>query len=129
MIDCEADRILDILTQAAEVNITGEYYNFILTSLVRKTNSVISIILSIGIVQDAHTLEFGELKYRHSNITTFRMLELNGSGIDDAVRDWLPNKQGKIISLPPQSVKVSPQTGRCHNLVGYLVADWYGVAV
>lgn len=58
-------------------------------------------------LQDAHTLDFGELKYRHVNITSLRIVDVNSTAVDDAVKDLEVNRKNRNVRLKPQSLKVS----------------------
>lgn len=55
VLDCGVEKVLDVLNQAVVVKLLEEYQSYIITTF------------------DAHTIDFSELKYSRSNITTFRL--------------------------------------------------------
>ncbi|XP_066147480.1 glutamate receptor ionotropic, kainate 2-like [Euwallacea fornicatus] len=57
ILDCKADRILEILKQASEVKLLEDYHSYVLTDL------------------DAHALNWAEFKDISSNISTIRLID------------------------------------------------------
>ena len=76
VLDISADKIVDLLRQAAEVKMMEEYQSYIITSL------------------DTHTIEFEELKYMRANITSLRIMDPTSYDLKNAVHDWI---QGQWI--------------------------------
>ncbi|XP_022911458.2 glutamate receptor ionotropic, kainate 2-like [Onthophagus taurus] len=70
ILDCSPDKIIGFLQQASIYNLTGEYYNYILTSL------------------DAHTLDFADIIDYGANITTLRLIDPNSEQIKYMVKDF-----------------------------------------
>lgn len=85
VLDCAADKVLEVLNQAIVVKMLEEYQSFILTSL------------------DAHTIDFSELKYSRSNITTFRLYNPDSVDAETAIHDW---RQGEYRSKERYTVAV-----------------------
>lgn len=63
LIDCAPAKVLRLINQAVDVNMTKEYERFIITSL------------------DAHVLDFGNLRYSFANFTAFRMMNPNDTEV------------------------------------------------
>lgn len=88
ILDCDNDRIIDILKQAHEVNLLDFFYSYLITSL------------------DAHTLDFAELNTR-ANITLIRIVDPDSSILNNAVRDWEYGEMNnnRAINILPNKVK------------------------
>lgn len=52
---------------------------------------------------DAHTIDFGDLKYGRSNVTGFRMIDPLNHDLKNAVNDW---EQGEIRNGRPAHINV-----------------------
>ncbi|XP_028155734.1 glutamate receptor ionotropic, kainate 2-like isoform X1 [Diabrotica virgifera virgifera] len=70
ILDCEADRIMDILRLAQELKLLSEFHSYILTNL------------------DSHTLNWSELGSIRSNITAMRLLDPESINMKNAALVW-----------------------------------------
>ncbi|KOB79074.1 Glutamate receptor, ionotropic kainate 2 [Operophtera brumata] len=70
VIDCPADRILEYLRQANEVQFFEDFMTYVLMSL------------------DAHTIDLGELRYGLSNVTCLRIFDHSDSRTKSYLADW-----------------------------------------
>lgn len=53
-------------------------------------------------------MEFGNLKHTDANITSFRIVDVNSPGVDDAARDWEARlKETSKIQFNRQQLEVS----------------------
>lgn len=88
IIECHPDRIIDILKQADEVKMMGEYQSYILTSL------------------NAHTIDFDEIRTFSSNITSLRLFDTTSHELKASVNDWeLREKQNdKTFHISPDHI-------------------------
>ncbi|XP_039444808.1 glutamate receptor ionotropic, kainate 2 [Culex pipiens pallens] len=89
ILEVHPDKILEILRQAKEVKMLEEYQSYIITSL------------------DAHTLDFEELKYSRSNITTLRLMDTKSFDIKNAVHDWEQGeaRMKRVFRVSPEHVR------------------------
>lgn len=89
VLDVSADKILDILRQAKEVKMLEEYQSYIITSL------------------DTHTLDFEELKFERSNITSIRLMDTKSYDVKNAVHDWEQGekRQHRNFRVSPEHVR------------------------
>ncbi|CAH1400966.1 unnamed protein product [Nezara viridula] len=71
VLDCATERIIDVLKQAKQVKMLGDYHSYVLTSL------------------DAHTLDYSELKLSTTNITTLRLVNPQRHYVQSTVQDWV----------------------------------------
>lgn len=74
LIDCAPAKVLRLLNQAVDVNLTREYERYIITSL------------------DAHVLDYGALRYSLANFTAFRMMNPDGEEVMNRVLEWRSNE-------------------------------------
>nr|QRN45440.1 ionotropic glutamate receptor kainate 2-like isoform X4 [Carausius morosus] len=70
LIECDTDHIVDILRHARDVNMLGDYENYLFTCL------------------DAHTLNYIEFQPFMTNITFLRLINPSSPEMQDAMRDW-----------------------------------------
>ncbi|XP_055588380.1 glutamate receptor ionotropic, kainate 2-like [Uranotaenia lowii] len=89
ILEVHPSKILEILRQAKEVKMLEEYQSYIITSL------------------DAHTLDFEELRYSRSNITTLRLMDTKSFDIKNAVHDWEQgeSRMKRIFRVSPEHVQ------------------------
>ncbi|XP_014272498.1 glutamate receptor ionotropic, kainate 2 isoform X2 [Halyomorpha halys] len=72
VLDCATERIIDVLKQAKQVKMLGDYHSYVLTSL------------------DAHTLDYSELQLSDTtNITTLRLVNPQRHYVQSTVQDWV----------------------------------------
>uniref|UniRef100_A0A8D9EDR1 Glutamate receptor ionotropic, kainate 2 n=1 Tax=Cacopsylla melanoneura TaxID=428564 RepID=A0A8D9EDR1_9HEMI len=90
LLDCAVDKIVTILKQAQEVNLMGNYQNYILTNL------------------NAHTIDFGDFNPGEANITAVRMINPNSPTIRSIMNGWIyeGNEQGKALTVKAETVKI-----------------------
>lgn len=90
ILDCNVDRVLEILRQANKVKMLEEYQSYIITS------------------PDAHTLDFSQLDYNRANITTFRMINPTSVYAETAVHDWRQGEYRKNgqVAVAADKIKV-----------------------
>lgn len=90
VLDCGVEKVLDVLNQATVVKMLEEYQSYIITGL------------------DAHTIDFSELKYSRSNITTFRLYDSNNVDAETAIHDWRQDeyRTNGQYSVAPNKIKV-----------------------
>ncbi|XP_014247084.1 glutamate receptor ionotropic, kainate 2-like isoform X2 [Cimex lectularius] len=87
ILDCSTDKIIDILEQAKQVNMMGDYHSYVLTAL------------------DAHTIDFGDFKAGKTNITTLRLVDPGRAKVQNAVQDLkYYDKMGFFSKLSPDNV-------------------------
>ncbi|CAG9860726.1 unnamed protein product [Phyllotreta striolata] len=79
VLDCEVERIMDVLKIAKEQNLMTEFHSYILTNL------------------DAHTLDWSELKNIRSNITALRMIDPADPHVKNAALIWNQNMKYDIL--------------------------------
>ncbi|KAL1455589.1 hypothetical protein WDU94_009673, partial [Cyamophila willieti] len=89
LLDCAVEKTVTILKQAQEVNLMGNYQNYILTNL------------------NAHTTDFGDFNPGEANITAVRMINPNSPTIRSIMNGWIyeGNEQGKILTVKAETVK------------------------
>jgi ionotropic glutamate receptor len=90
VLDVAPEKIVDILRQATEVKMMEEYQSYIVTNL------------------DAHTIDFEELKFFRSNITSLRIIDPTSDQVLNAVNDWEhgERRNGKKFKMSPEHVPV-----------------------
>lgn len=110
ILDCETDKILNILQQAKEVKMLEYVHSYLLTSLVSIklfAGNFAFILQASCMFKDAHTLDYGVLNTR-ANLTTLRIIDPDSSALHHAVRDWEVGElnQNKFVRISPHKVKV-----------------------
>nr|CAD7601760.1 unnamed protein product [Timema genevievae] len=90
LLDCATDNIMNILRQAKEVDMFGDYENYFITSL------------------DAHTLDFSEFEHLQTNVTFLRLIDPNSPEVVNAVNDWVHGEReyGRVLNIRPETVRV-----------------------
>nr|CAD7443800.1 unnamed protein product [Timema bartmani] len=90
LLDCATDNIMNILRQAKEVDMFGDYENYFITSL------------------DAHTLDFSEFEHLQTNVTFLRLIDPNSPEVINAVNDWVHGEReyGRVLNIRPETVRV-----------------------
>ncbi|XP_001655464.2 glutamate receptor ionotropic, kainate 2 [Aedes aegypti] len=106
ILEVHPSKILEMLRQAREVKMLEEYQSYIITSL------------------DAHTLDFEELKYSRSNITTLRLMDTKSFEIKNAVHDW---EQGE--ARMKKVFRVSPEHVHTESALYHDAAKLYATAI
>ncbi|XP_063226898.1 glutamate receptor ionotropic, kainate 2-like isoform X2 [Bacillus rossius redtenbacheri] len=87
LIDCDTNLIQEVLSQARDVNMLGDYENYLFTSL------------------DAHTLDYIDFQPFMTNITFLRMISPSSVEMQAAMRDW--NTRG-CRPVSAENMKVAP---------------------
>ncbi|KAF4527747.1 hypothetical protein B566_EDAN014957 [Ephemera danica] len=90
ILDCDTDKIQEILRQASEVKMLGAYLGYLITSL------------------DLHTVDLEEIKNSGTNITALRILDPNSREVNNAVHDWTYGEMrsyGRALHVTPQHIK------------------------
>ncbi|CAB0010882.1 unnamed protein product, partial [Nesidiocoris tenuis] len=66
-------------------------------------------IFSFVLLQDAHTVEFGDFKFGPTNITTLRLMDPQKHMVQATVHDWIfgEKQQGRKLRITPDTVKSS----------------------
>ncbi|XP_059618967.1 glutamate receptor ionotropic, kainate 2-like [Phlebotomus argentipes] len=92
VLDCEPDKILDILRQAREVKLLEDYQSYVITSL------------------NTHTIDFEELKFARSNITSLRLIDPKSYELRNAVHDWEEGEKrfNRLFRVSPEHAKTEP---------------------
>ncbi|KAF4524939.1 hypothetical protein B566_EDAN013902, partial [Ephemera danica] len=89
ILDCDTDKIQEILRQASEVKMLGAYLGYLITSL------------------DLHTVDLEEIKNSGTNITALRILDPNSREVNNAVHDWTYGEMrsyGRALHVTPQHI-------------------------
>ena len=73
VLDCEFEKIQDILKQAKEIELTSDYHAYIFTNL------------------DVERLELADYKFDNFNITGFRIVNSANPDVGDYVKSWTQN--------------------------------------
>ncbi|XP_052123911.1 glutamate receptor ionotropic, kainate 2-like [Frankliniella occidentalis] len=94
LLDVSADKLMDIFQQAKQVNMMGEYFSYLVTSL------------------DAHTQDFTEMNewgLSVSNVTGVRLVDPDSSVVQNALQDWLYSERlrGTTVTLAASEIKAS----------------------
>ncbi|KAF6211529.1 hypothetical protein GE061_012042 [Apolygus lucorum] len=87
ILDCKPENTVNILEQAKEVNMMGDYHTYFLTSL------------------DSHTVEFGDFKFGPTNITMLRLTDPTRHMLQAIVQDWiyLEWQNGRKLRITPET--------------------------
>ncbi|KAJ9591183.1 hypothetical protein L9F63_002254, partial [Diploptera punctata] len=88
LLECSTERIIDILKQAREVKMVGDYISYFITSL------------------DTHTLDLSDFK-SHTNLTAIRLVDPENPVVKSVVNiwsDWEPF-YGRPFTMTPETVK------------------------
>nr|XP_018907676.1 PREDICTED: glutamate receptor ionotropic, kainate 2-like isoform X1 [Bemisia tabaci] len=104
VLDCRTDLILDVLRQAKEVKMMGDYQSYILTSL------------------DAHTLDYSEFTSTRTNITSLRLVNPNSTVVQYALQDWASEEQRLGIRSHLTADSITVEAALIHDAV-YLFAE------
>merc|ERR550532_3389913 len=94
VLDCAAERIRDILMQAAQVGMMTAYHNYLITSL------------------DLHMVNLDDFKYGGTNLTAFRLLDPDRDEVKQVVQDWIFGelRYGRKLEAHEQTIKGLNQT-------------------
>lgn len=100
ILDCKADRVLDIFRQAKAVGLLKDYHSYILTDLVssRFFLQINGANFSKFFLQDAHSLDWSEFNEVVSNISSIRLMDHES----DAAKTI-----GKLWRIDSKRIKVS----------------------
>lgn len=74
VLDVPTERIHTALKHAQQVDMMSEYHNYFITSL------------------DAHTVDMEDFQYGGTNISGFRLVDVNAKEFDEVARDWLTRR-------------------------------------
>ncbi|XP_031766702.2 glutamate receptor ionotropic, kainate 2-like isoform X1 [Galleria mellonella] len=88
ILDCSANRVLEYLRQAHEVNFFADYMSYVLMSL------------------NAHTLDLEELRYGLSNVTCFRIFDHSDSRTRSYLADW-KSRSNNNVKIPRQTYEIT----------------------
>lgn len=70
ILDCNTDKIYEVLKQAQQIGMMSDYHSYLITSL------------------DLQTIKLDEFKYGGTNITAFRLVDPYSPLVENTVRDW-----------------------------------------
>ncbi|XP_068150954.1 glutamate receptor ionotropic, kainate 2 [Drosophila tropicalis] len=89
ILHCAPENLFNILQQANELKMLGEYQSVFIPVL------------------DTHTMEFGELSGVEANITTVRLIDPTDFHIKNVVHDWEEHekREGRYYKVEPHQVK------------------------
>lgn len=73
VLDCEFDKVQEILRQADEIGLVNDYFAYLITNL------------------DVERLELAPYKYNNVNITGFRIVDTSNPDVSDYVKSWSSN--------------------------------------
>lgn len=90
LLECEADRVVEMLRQAREIGMMGDYHSYFITSL------------------DTHTLDFGEFEGGHTNITLMRLVDPDDGVVKNVVKFWTDweNHYKRPFGITPETVRL-----------------------
>ncbi|XP_069680954.1 glutamate receptor ionotropic, kainate 2-like isoform X2 [Periplaneta americana] len=90
LLECEADHVIEVLRQAREIGMMGDYHSYFITSL------------------DTHTLDFSEFEDGHTNITLLRLVDPDDGVVKNVVKFWTDWEQHykRPFSVTPQTVRL-----------------------
>ncbi|XP_075228075.1 glutamate receptor ionotropic, kainate 2-like isoform X2 [Lycorma delicatula] len=106
VLDIEAESVVNILKQAKDVGMMGDYNSYILTSL------------------DAHTIDFEEFKYGRTNITALRMLDPSSYILQKAIQDWIFEERNHNRTSFITSNTVKAQSALIYDAVHLYAEAW-----
>ncbi|CAH1400969.1 unnamed protein product [Nezara viridula] len=107
VLDCATERIIEVLKQAKQVKMLGDYHSYVLTSL------------------DAHTLDYSELQLDTTNITTLRLVNPQRHYVQSTVQDWVFFHK----SLLEDKVPITADTLKTDSALTYDAVKVYSEAV
>lgn len=89
MLDCNTERIYDVLKQAQQIGMMSDYHSYLITSL------------------DLHSVDLEEFKYGGTNITALRLVDPEKPELQKVVRNWVYGelRYGRKLDLPPPRVR------------------------
>ncbi|PNF30869.1 Glutamate receptor ionotropic, kainate 2 [Cryptotermes secundus] len=85
VLDCNTERIYDVLKQAQQIGMMSDYHSYLITSL------------------DLHSVDLEEFKYGGTNITALRLVDPEKPELQKVVRNWVYGelRYGRKLDLPP----------------------------
>ncbi len=104
--DLSTEKIFDFFLQAAELDMIGEYLNYVITNL------------------DTHTIDFHRLTDYNvnytvqANITSMRLINTTSHQLNNAVNDWKQGERnmGRVYSVPDEFTPVF----NIHDMIYFL---------
>jgi hypothetical protein len=90
VLDCNTERIYDVLKQAQQIGMMSDYHSYLITSL------------------DLHSVDLEEFKYGGTNITALRLVDPEKPELQKVVRNWVYGelRYGRKLDLPPPRVRI-----------------------
>ncbi|XP_059486426.1 glutamate receptor ionotropic, kainate 2-like isoform X2 [Neocloeon triangulifer] len=91
ILDCDTDKILEILQQAKEVKMMEDYQSYFIISM------------------DLHTVDLEEFRYGRTNITSLRILDPTSQEVQNVVQDWIfgEMRKGRVLTLSASQTDVA----------------------
>lgn len=83
VLDCNTDKIYDVLKQAQQIGMMSDYHSYLITSL------------------DLYTVDLEEFKYGGTNITAFRLVDPDSLEVQQTIHNWTAGeaKLGKKVEF------------------------------
>jgi hypothetical protein len=88
VLDCDFDKVGEILRQANEIGLINDYYNYLITNL------------------DIERLELAPFKYSNVNITGFRIVDTSNPHVSEYVKKWSSTFGGGRGKAHPLYVRI-----------------------
>jgi glutamate receptor, ionotropic, invertebrate len=112
ILDCDKEKIIQILRQAKEVKMMEDYQSYFIVTLVKQKSKNVEKRSCIYFyqLQDLHTIDMEDFKYVRTNITSLRMVDPNSQEVQNVVQDWIfgEMRKGRVLTLTAQEVTVMP---------------------
>ncbi|CAB3386125.1 Hypothetical predicted protein [Cloeon dipterum] len=88
ILDCDVDKIIEILRQAKEVKMMEDYQSYLV------------------ITMDLHIVDLEEFRYGRTNITSLRILDPTSQDVQNVVQDWIfgEMRRGRVLQLTASQV-------------------------
>ncbi|CAG0899600.1 unnamed protein product, partial [Cyprideis torosa] len=89
VLDCNVDKIGEILKQAQQVGMLTEEQSYVITSL------------------DFHSLNLDDFKYGRTNITAFRLVDVSNKRVLETVNEWMRGElqRGVDLGFAPRNLR------------------------
>lgn len=107
ILDCNTDKIYEVLKQAQQIGMMSDYHSYLITSLVKLSlahsfDIALDTIFSYRFFcQDLQTINLDEFRYGGTNITAFRLVDPYSQLVQNTVREWTkPNTNAdKMVTI------------------------------
>lgn len=101
VLDCDHDKIKNILKDALAVGMMTAYHNYLVTNLV----GIHQIgFLLYKLFQDLHLVDMEDFKYGGTNITAFRLVDPHNLEVQNVVKSWMLGEK----RFPTKKFPISP---------------------